>query len=50
MAVCIPRVFIVDIHSALHRIAAFGVLGVVLLLVGFLYHRFQDLIEKAPDE
>jgi hypothetical protein len=49
LALCIPRVFIVDIHSALYRIAASGVLGVVVLLVAFLYNRYRGVIE-ARDE
>jgi hypothetical protein len=50
LALCVPRVFFVDLHSALHRIAAFVVLGLVLLWVGFSYHRFRHLIvEKEED-
>jgi hypothetical protein len=55
LALCIPRVFLVDIDSTLYRIVAFVVLGLVLLWVGFSYHRFRHLIadtdgtpEKAP--
>ncbi len=44
LALCIPRMFVVDLHSTFHRIAAFGVLGVVLLWVGFSYHKFRNLI------
>jgi uncharacterized membrane protein len=44
LAVCIPRVFVVDLNSALYRIAAFVVLGLVLIWVGFSYHRFRHLI------
>ncbi len=44
LALCIPRVFIVDIDSTLYRIGAFFALGVVLLWVGFSYHRFRHLI------
>jgi hypothetical protein len=46
LALCVPRVFIVDISSTLYRIAAFGVLGAVLLLVGFLYHKYRDAITR----
>ncbi len=46
LALCLPRVFLVDIHSTLHRIAASLVLGMVLLAVGFVYHRFQKMIER----
>jgi hypothetical protein len=45
LALCIPRVFLVDINSTLYRIAAFVVLGVVLLWVGFSYQRFRHFIE-----
>ena len=44
LALCIPRVFMVDIDSTLYRIGAFIALGVVLLWVGFSYHRFRHLI------
>lgn len=44
IALCIPRAFAVDLNSTLHRIAAFVALGLVLLWVGFSYHRFRHLI------
>jgi uncharacterized membrane protein len=50
LALCIPRVFIVDIDSTLYRIGAFFVLGVVLLWVGFSYHRFRHLIADDGGE
>lgn len=50
LALCIPRVFIVDIDSTLYRIGAFFVLGVVLLWVGFSYHRFRHLIANDGGE
>lgn len=50
LAVCVPRLFMVDLDSALHRIAALVVLGLVLLWVGFSYHRFRHLITEAPEE
>lgn len=51
LAVCVPRMFLVDLHSTLYRIVAFGALGAVLLWVGFSYHRFRHLIadDTAPD-
>jgi len=49
LLVCIPRVFFVDLQSAFHRIIAFVVLGVVLLWVGFSYHRFRHLIVDTKD-
>lgn len=45
LAICIPRVFIVDIDDAFYRIIAFGILAVVLLGVGFLYSKFRHRIE-----
>ncbi|MBC7368974.1 MAG: DUF2339 domain-containing protein [Undibacterium sp.] len=49
LLLCVPRVFMVDIHSTLYRIGAFVVLGVVLLWVGFSYHRFRHFItDDAP--
>lgn len=57
LALCVPRVFLVDIDSTVYRIGAFVALGVVLLWVGFSYHRFRHLItdetpgvEEGPDE
>ena len=52
LALCLPRVFLVDLSSALHRIAAFVVLGLVLLWVGFSYHRFRHLVagEKGDED
>jgi len=54
LALCVPRVFLVDLDSTFHRIVAFGALGAVLLWVGFSYHRFRHLIADeaapAPDE
>lgn len=44
LALCVPRAFAVDLNSTLHRIVAFVALGVVLLWVGFSYHRFRHLI------
>lgn len=49
LALCIPRVFLVDIDSTLYRIVAFVVLGLVLLWVGFSYHRFRHLIADAAE-
>lgn len=49
LALCVPRVFLVDLDSTLYRIVAFVVLGLVLLWVGFSYHRFRHLIAE-PDE
>lgn len=48
LALCVPRIFVVDLHSMLHRIVAFIVIGVVMLWVGFSYHRFRHLVTDAP--
>lgn len=47
---CVLRVFFVDLHSTLHRIAAFIALGLVFLWVGFSYHRFRHLLVPTPAE
>ena len=44
LGLCIPRVFLYDIQSTKYRIAAFVVLGVLLLVVGFAYQKFRHLI------
>jgi hypothetical protein len=51
---CLLRVFLIDLHSTLHRIAAFIALGLVFLWVGFSYHRFRHLlvpnsVERNPE-
>lgn len=51
LAVCVARVFLVDLDSTLYRIAAFVAVGIVLLWVGFSYHRFRHLViedDKKP--
>lgn len=50
LALCILRVFAVDIQSMFYRIAAFIILGVVLLAVGFVYNKFRDVIERIDQE
>jgi len=50
LAICIPRVFMVDVRSTFYRIIAFGILSVVLLMVGFLYNRFHDFIQRYDEE
>lgn len=49
LALCVPRMFFVDLDSTLHRIVAFVALGLLLLWVGFSYHRFRHLIVE-PDQ
>ncbi|MCH9021851.1 MAG: DUF2339 domain-containing protein, partial [Planctomycetes bacterium] len=50
LAICIPRMFIVDVRSTLYRIIAFGALSVVLLAVGFIYNKFRDTIQKPHEQ
>lgn len=50
LGLCIPRVFLYDIQSTKYRIAAFVVLGVLLLLVGFSYQKFRHLIEGGAGD
>ncbi|MEX2382415.1 MAG: hypothetical protein WD490_08530 [Opitutales bacterium] len=50
LAICIPRVFFIDIQSALYRIVAFGVMGAVLMGVGFLYHKYKEVIGKGEEK
>jgi hypothetical protein len=47
LAACIARIFLIDAHSSLARIFAFVGVGIVLLVVGFLYSKFGGRI--APD-
>lgn len=47
LALCVPRMFFVDLESTLYRIVAFVALGLVLLWVGFSYHRFRHLIANS---
>ncbi len=53
LGLCIPRVLWVDLDSTLHRVIAFIALGLVLLCVGFSYHRFKHLVvdeSKTPPD
>ncbi len=45
LGVCLIRMFLVDIDDTLYRIIAFFAISLVLLLIGFLYHRFRQHIE-----
>jgi uncharacterized membrane protein len=47
---CLLRVFLIDLHSTLHRIAAFIALGLVFLWVGFSYHRFRHLLIPSTSD
>ena len=50
LAFCVVRAFFVDLDSTLYRIAAFVALGLVLLWVGFSYHRFRHFIVDEGKE
>lgn len=47
LALCLPRMFIFDIQETLHRIIAFGVVAVVLLLIAFLYQKLGKLFNNS---
>lgn len=46
LGLCIFRMFLVDIDDTLYRIIAFLGVAIVLLIIGFLYHRFRGRIEN----
>jgi uncharacterized membrane protein len=41
---CTGHIFIYDIQDTFYRIIAFFVIGLVMLAIGFLYHRFRERI------
>lgn len=41
---CTGHIFIYDIQDTFYRIIAFFVIGLVMLVIGFLYQRFRDRI------
>jgi hypothetical protein len=41
---CTGHIFIWDIQDTFYRIIAFFVIGLVMLVIGFLYHRFRERI------
>jgi len=41
---CVGHIFIWDIQDTFYRIIAFFVIGLVMLAIGFLYHRFRERI------
>jgi len=45
LGAAIIRLFVHDVQDVLLRIIAFAALGVVLLIIGYLYHRYKDRIE-----
>jgi hypothetical protein len=47
LALAMVRMFLVDIDDSLYRIYAFFAIALVLLGMGYLYHRFRHLIERA---
>ena len=50
LAVPIVRLFAFDLHDPIHRIVAFGVGGVLTMLLGYLYHPLQNRISRSKDE
>lgn len=50
LAICIPRAFMVDIHDWFYRIAAFILLGAALLAVGFIYNKYEKLLDRSDYE
>ncbi len=46
LALCVIRVFAVDLSDTFYRIIAFGVVAVVLLVIGYLYTRFREFLER----
>jgi uncharacterized membrane protein len=48
LALAIGRIFIVDVWrlETLYRIVSFLILGVVLLVLGYLYNRFAESIRR----
>jgi len=48
LALCVPRLFLVDITDQLGRIFAFGGLAVLLLAIGFSYHKLRPWLVE-PD-
>lgn len=47
LALAMVRMFAVDIDDPLYRIYAFFAIALVLLGIGYLYHRYRHLIEQA---
>lgn len=50
LGLAVIRMWIVDIDDSLYRIYAFFAIAGVLLGVGYLYHRFRHIIERADGE
>ena len=46
LLLCVIRVFVVDLEDTFYRIIAFGAVAVVLLVIGYLYTRFREFIER----
>ena len=51
LALCVPRLFLVDITDQFGRILAFGALAIVLLAIGFSYHKLRPWLagRDGPD-
>lgn len=46
---CIVRIFVIDLQDTFYRIIAFAAIAVLLLIIGYLYTRFRELIETDDD-
>lgn len=49
LAICIPRAFAVDIKDWFYRIAAFIILGAALLVVGYIYTKYEKLLDRTEE-
>ena len=49
LTLCLFRMFVFDINDPLYRIIAFFGIAVVLLAMGYLYHRFRHWIEQVDN-
>jgi uncharacterized membrane protein len=47
---CTGHIFIFDIQDTFYRIIAFFVIGLVMLVIGFLYHRFRERISAMDSQ
>lgn len=50
LALCLPRLFLIDIQSTVYRIGAFIGLCLVLLVVGYIYNRYRGMIERVSED
>ena len=50
LVLCTGHIFIFDIQDTFYRIIAFFVIGLVMLAIGFLYHRFRERISAMDSQ